>query len=84
MRCEPVCVARAAGELTARGAAAGAEEAAELGVRAVIDAGLAQAMEEIFAVDESNCWELTLAEWEARDVYRRFTEMVLNPLRPLR
>jgi cardiolipin synthase len=49
----------------------------------VIDAGLAKAMEEIFAVDESNCWELTLAEWEARDVYRRFTEMVLNPLRPL-
>jgi cardiolipin synthase len=49
----------------------------------VIDSGLAKAMEEIFAVDESNCWELTLAEWEARDVYRRFTEMVLNPLRPL-
>ena len=23
------------------------------------------------------------AEWEARDVYRRFTEFVLNPLRPL-
>ena len=49
----------------------------------VIDSGLAKAMEEIFAVDESNCWELTLAEWESRDVYRRFTEMVLNPLRPL-
>ena len=49
----------------------------------VIDAGLATAMEEIFTVDESNCLELTLAEWEARDVYRRFTEMVLNPLRPL-
>ncbi len=49
----------------------------------VIDPGLAGALEEIFRVDESNCLELTRAEWEARDIYRRFTEFVLNPLRPL-
>ena len=35
------------------------------------------------AVDESNCLELTLAEWEARDLHRKFTETVLWPLRPL-
>ena len=40
-------------------------------------------LEEIFRLDESNSLELTSAEWEARDVYRRFTEFVLNPLRPL-
>ena len=49
----------------------------------VIDASLAEALEEIFAVDESNCLELTLAEWEARDLHRKFTEFVLWPLRPL-
>jgi cardiolipin synthase len=49
----------------------------------VIDEGLAGALEEIFRADESNCLELTKAEWEARDIYRRFTEFVLNPLRPL-
>ncbi len=40
-------------------------------------------MEEIFATDESNCLELTLGEWEARDLHRKFTEFVLAPLRPL-
>jgi cardiolipin synthase len=49
----------------------------------IIDPGLAAALEQVFAVDESNCLELTSAEWEARDIYRRFTEYVLNPLRPL-
>ena len=49
----------------------------------IIDEGLASSLERIFAVDESNCLELTSAEWEARDIYRRFTEYVLNPLRPL-
>jgi cardiolipin synthase len=49
----------------------------------VIDEGLAATLEEIFRVDESGSLELTMAEWEARDVYRRFTEFVLNPLRPL-
>ena len=49
----------------------------------VIDDGLAKTLEEVFEVDESNCIELTRGEWEARDLHRRFTEMVLRPLRPL-
>ncbi|MAY95751.1 phospholipase D-like domain-containing protein [uncultured Nocardioides sp.] len=49
----------------------------------VIDAGLAHQMEQVFAVDESHCLELTVGEWEARDLHRKFTEFVLAPLRPL-
>jgi cardiolipin synthase A/B len=49
----------------------------------IIDAGMAGAMERIFATDLSHCAELTLDEWESRDIYRRFTEAVLHPLRPL-
>ncbi len=49
----------------------------------VIDHEVARLMEEVFRLDETNCLELTLAEWEARDVYRRFTERFLQPLRPL-
>jgi cardiolipin synthase len=49
----------------------------------IIDPALAASLEEVFGLDESNSLELTRAEWEARDVYRRFTEFVLNPLRPL-
>jgi cardiolipin synthase A/B len=48
----------------------------------VIDNGLAKNLEEIWTVDESNSIELTRGEWEARDLHRRFTEMVLRPLRP--
>ncbi len=49
----------------------------------VIDPELARTLEEIFAVDEGNCLELTRGEWEARDLHRKFTEFVLAPLRPL-
>jgi cardiolipin synthase A/B len=49
----------------------------------IIDPRLASALEDVFRLDESNSLELTQAEWEARDIYRRFTEFVLNPLRPL-
>jgi cardiolipin synthase len=49
----------------------------------VIDPALAKALEKIWLVDESNCIELTAGEWEARDLHRRFTELVLRPLRPL-
>jgi len=49
----------------------------------IIDPKLAGALEEAFRVDQSNSLELTKAEWEARDMYRRFTEFLLNPLRPL-
>lgn len=49
----------------------------------IIDASLAQEMERIFETDLTNSLPLTLAEWQARDVYSRFTEMILKPLRPL-
>lgn len=49
----------------------------------VIDEALAVDLEQIFLVDQSNCLELTSSEWEARDLHRKFTEMVLAPLRPL-
>jgi cardiolipin synthase A/B len=49
----------------------------------IIDPALAEALERIFRIDESNSLELTQSEWEARDIYRRFTEYLLNPLRPL-
>jgi cardiolipin synthase len=40
-------------------------------------------MEKIFETDLSNARELSLAEWEARGVHKKFTELVLAPLRPL-
>jgi cardiolipin synthase len=49
----------------------------------VIDEGFAEALEEVFRTDESNSLELTRAEWEARDLHRKFTEAILAPLRPL-
>jgi cardiolipin synthase len=49
----------------------------------VIDRDLAKAMEEVWELDESNCIELTHGEWEARDLHRRFTELVLRPLKPM-
>jgi cardiolipin synthase len=49
----------------------------------IIDASLAEEMERIFLTDLTNTLPLTIAEWEARDVYSRFTEMILKPLRPL-
>ncbi len=47
------------------------------------DADMAAEMESIFAVDVSNSRELTREEWDARGVHRKFTELVLAPLRPL-
>jgi cardiolipin synthase A/B len=49
----------------------------------IIDPALAASLENVFRVDESNSLALTKDEWEARDIYRRFTEFLLNPLRPL-
>ncbi|TYL49645.1 phosphatidylserine/phosphatidylglycerophosphate/cardiolipin synthase family protein [Nocardioides sp. BGMRC 2183] len=49
----------------------------------IIDSGLARHLEEIFLVDQSNTLELTRGEWDARDLHRKFTELVLTPLRPL-
>ncbi len=48
-----------------------------------IDTDVAEEMERIFEVDSSNCVELTLEEWGSRGLHRRFTEMVLAPLRPM-
>ena len=49
----------------------------------IIDPAMAATMEEIYLLDESNCLELTIDEWEARDLHRKFTEAFLKPLRPL-
>ncbi len=49
----------------------------------VIDEAFAENLEEIYHNDESNCLELTIDEWEARDLHRKFTELILAPLRPL-
>ncbi len=49
----------------------------------VFDDAFARTLEEIFATDQSNCLELTQSEWEARDLHRKFTELMLAPLRPL-
>ncbi|MGB0100478.1 MAG: phospholipase D-like domain-containing protein [Nocardioides sp.] len=49
----------------------------------VIDEAFAATLEGIYRTDESNCLELTHGEWEARDLHRKFTEMILAPLRPL-
>jgi cardiolipin synthase len=48
-----------------------------------IDPAFATEMERIFATDLSNCVELTAERWAARGVHRKFTELVLAPLRPL-
>jgi cardiolipin synthase len=48
-----------------------------------IDPSMAAAMEQIFATDLGNSLELTMAEWDSRGVHRKFTELVLAPLRPL-
>ncbi|MBF4162162.1 phosphatidylserine/phosphatidylglycerophosphate/cardiolipin synthase family protein [Nocardioides sp. CBS4Y-1] len=49
----------------------------------VIDAGLAEQLEQVFLLDQTNCLELTMGEWQARDLHRKFTEALLGPLRPL-
>ncbi len=49
----------------------------------LIDAAFAAEMERIYATDLSNCVELTAEHWEARGIHRKFTELVLAPLRPL-
>jgi cardiolipin synthase len=40
-------------------------------------------MERIFATDLTNCVELTAGEWDGRGVHKKFTELLLAPLRPL-
>ncbi|HEX6246712.1 MAG TPA: phospholipase D-like domain-containing protein [Nocardioidaceae bacterium] len=47
-----------------------------------IDPEMAAQMERIFATDLTNARELTADEWEGRGVHKKFTELVLAPLRP--
>ena len=49
----------------------------------IIDASFATEMERIYATDLSNCVELTAETWAARGIHKKFTELVLAPLRPL-
>jgi cardiolipin synthase len=49
----------------------------------IIDDGFAGEMERIYRTDLSNSEELTPERWEARGIHRKFTELVLAPLRPL-
>jgi cardiolipin synthase len=48
-----------------------------------IDPGMAAEMERIYHTDLSNCVELTAETWAERGLHRKFTELVLAPLRPL-
>jgi cardiolipin synthase len=48
-----------------------------------IDPAMAAEMEHIFTTDLTNCTELTTEEWASRGIHKKFTEMVLAPLRPL-
>jgi cardiolipin synthase len=47
----------------------------------IIDADLAAEMERIFRTDLANSEEMRMEEWRSRDIYRRFTEALLRPLR---
>ncbi len=49
----------------------------------IINPGMAEQMQRIFETDLTNCGELTAAEWHRRGIHKRFTELVLAPLRPL-
>lgn len=49
----------------------------------IIDPGMADVMEKIFAFDLSHCEELTLRGWNRRGIERRVTERILQPLRIL-
>ncbi len=49
----------------------------------LIDAGFADEMERIFTTDCGNAVELTGAEWASRGIHKKFTELLLAPLRPL-
>ena len=46
------------------------------------DPAVARRMEQIWAVDEANCVELTLERWQRRTPVAKFTEGLLSPWRP--
>lgn len=47
----------------------------------IYDRDLAQNMEEIFAIDQTNAYQLTLSDWERRPWWVRTAEELLHPLR---
>jgi cardiolipin synthase len=47
-----------------------------------IDPDMADVMEQVYRTDLSNSVELTAEEWDRRGAHRKFTELVLAPLRP--
>ena len=49
----------------------------------VFNPDVAKQMEDIFAVDSSNTYELTWPDWQRRHAMVKFSETVLTPLRPL-
>ena len=49
----------------------------------IYDETLAAQMEDIFAVDLSNCRELLLEDWERRSPVAKLCELILTPLSPL-
>ncbi|MGC0143935.1 MULTISPECIES: phospholipase D-like domain-containing protein [unclassified Pseudactinotalea] len=49
----------------------------------LFDAALAQHMEDIFAVDLTNCRQLTAEEWNARSLGHRVLERLIRPFSPL-
>lgn len=49
----------------------------------ILDRTQAQVMEDIFRRDLANCVELSLEEWQDRDLAHRAVERVLRPLQPL-
>ncbi len=49
----------------------------------ITDEALAKHMEEIFLMDEANCYELKLDEWERRSIVAKATEWFLSPWRPI-
>jgi cardiolipin synthase len=49
----------------------------------LIDASFATEMERIYETDLSNCVELTAQTWAERGIHKKFTELLLAPLRPL-
>ena len=79
----PVAVAAAAITVVLAVLVAVGRPVVSMPLLAGIDAGLAETLEEVFALDESHSLELTQGEWEARDLPRRFTEAFLRPLRAL-
>lgn len=49
----------------------------------ITDVDVAEHLEEVFAMDQSNCYELKLEDWQKRSWVAKLTEKFLSPWRPL-